>query len=134
MTTSEANKTIWGYSHSENVDLVSGKCFSREAAIIEAANELELEDGEVFFLWSGVEPSPARFVPDADDVIEQMGERAYEEIGEAAEDFPEATDEAKNELRDLLGAWAVKHFTPCRFWECTGLPEKLTWTAPGATT
>lgn len=52
---------------------------------------------------------------DADDIIEMLGERAYDTAGEAAEDYPEVNDEAVTELNTLLAAWVTKHCQPSFF-------------------
>ncbi|KVL90959.1 hypothetical protein WT02_23230 [Burkholderia stagnalis] len=51
---------------------------------------------------------------DADDVIDRMGDRAYEAAGEYADGYPLDTvnDEAKAELNALLAAWIEKHAKP----------------------
>lgn len=49
---------------------------------------------------------------DADDLIEMIGERAYDEAGEAAEDFPNVSKEAKQELADFLDRWQRTNCKP----------------------
>ncbi|WGS47137.1 hypothetical protein LFL97_33980 [Burkholderia sp. JSH-S8] len=51
---------------------------------------------------------------DADDVIDRMGDRAYEAAGEYADGYPldKVDDEAKAELNALLAAWIEKHAKP----------------------
>ncbi|UXV17554.1 hypothetical protein N4P55_16815 [Pseudomonas fluorescens] len=48
---------------------------------------------------------------DVGDVIEMLGERAYDDVGEFAEDWPDVPDEARQELDALLSAWISKHCT-----------------------
>lgn len=48
---------------------------------------------------------------DAGDVIEMLGERAYDDVGEFAEDWPDVPDEAHQELDALLSEWISKHCT-----------------------
>lgn len=55
---------------------------------------------------------------DADDIIEMLGERAQDTVGEAAEDYPDVSDEAAAELDDILKAWVTKHCQP-RFYRVT---------------
>jgi hypothetical protein len=71
----------------------------------------DLEVGDTVYTGNGITPDPAEWV-DADDVIEQLACRAYDESGEFAEDYPEVSEEAKAELDELLAAWARKHCTP----------------------
>ncbi len=40
-----------------------------------------------------------------------LGERAYDDVGEFAEDWPDVPDEARQELDELLSAWISKHCT-----------------------
>ena len=71
----------------------------------------DLQVGDTVYTGNGITPNPAEWV-DADDVIEQLACRAYDEGGEFAEDYPEVSKEAKAELHELLAAWARKHCTP----------------------
>ncbi|WP_222833265.1 hypothetical protein [Pseudomonas sp. SC3(2021)] len=43
------------------------------------------------------------------DIIEMLGERAYDDVGEVAEDWPDVSAEARQELDAILGAWVSKH-------------------------
>jgi hypothetical protein len=81
----------------------------------------ELEVGQTVYVGQSVRPDPARYV-DADTVIEQMGELAYDDCSESAEDFPDVTKEARQELEDLLKAWATKHCT-VTFWQVLNVRE-----------
>lgn len=53
---------------------------------------------------------------DADDVVEMIGERAYDNFGESAEDFPGVSLEAKQELNLLLSQWIVKNCQASFYW------------------
>ena len=58
---------------------------------------------------------PAEFV-DSDSVINSMADNASSgELGEWADDFPSVSAEAKQELEDLLDAWARKN-CDCSFY------------------
>jgi hypothetical protein len=70
----------------------------------------QLKAGDNVYVGEAVMPSH-RQLCSADDVIEAIGERAYDIVGEAADDFPDATPEARAELDALLGAWMQKHCT-----------------------
>lgn len=48
---------------------------------------------------------------DAGDIIEMLGERAYDDVGEFAEDWPDVPDEARQELDALLSEWISKNCT-----------------------
>ncbi len=110
----------WGYS-----DITCperwGHAISREEAIAAGRNEYE---GKPFYIISGQYPSPATFMPDAEDIIEMATERAHDNAGEIADEWPDATPEATAELDGLLSAWAHKH-APVRFWLAVGEPERI---------
>ena len=74
----------------------------------------DLEVGSMVFRADAVRPSAKELIS-ATDVIDTMGERAYDIAGEYGEDYPDVTDEAANELDDLLAAWIAKHAAPT-FW------------------
>ena len=60
---------------------------------------------------------------DVGSFLEQCDERAYEEIGEIYENcFTDVGDDAKNELGDLILAWAKKHVT-IRYWKVINSQE-----------
>lgn len=60
-----------------------------------------------------IEPSD---LIDADDVIQTMQDRAYDEAGEHAENYAEnVSDEAVKELNDFLSAWINKYASPTFF-------------------
>lgn len=71
----------------------------------------EFEPGRVVFFGDVVDIKLGNLC-DADDVIDMMGDRAYDECGEAADCYPDVTQEAKDELNALLAAWMEKHAKP----------------------
>ncbi|MYM81138.1 hypothetical protein GTP44_04085 [Duganella sp. FT50W] len=71
----------------------------------------ELEVGAVVFRAEAIHPEPKELI-DAEDIIETMGERAYDIAGEYGEDYPNVSDEALQELSDFLVAWVSKHAAP----------------------
>lgn len=71
----------------------------------------DLEIGDTVYVGRGETPDPGEWVS-ADDVIEQLACRAYDECREYAEDYPDVSKEAKAELDGLLAAWAHKHCAP----------------------
>lgn len=83
----------------------------------------EIEAGAVVYVGTPVRNAPSMFVDDADNIIERMNERAYDEHGECAEDFPDdVTKEAKDELTAFLIAWADKH-CEARFYSVDNIRE-----------
>lgn len=58
-----------------------------------------------------------------DNFLEMCDERAYEEIGEIYDNcFTDVGDDAKNELGDLIIAWAKKHVN-IRYWKVINSQE-----------
>lgn len=82
-----------------------------------------LEVGQMVYVADALIPDPGSYV-DVDSVLEQMGERAFDDCGEAADVYPDVTGEAKQELDDILKAWARQHCTP-RFWEVRNVREYI---------
>jgi hypothetical protein len=74
-------------------------------------NHDELEVGHVVYFGDAVHPDSGDLI-DADDVIETMGERAYDINGEYSYDYPSVTKDAKDELNKLLTDWITKHCPP----------------------
>lgn len=48
----------------------------------------------------------------AEDIVEMLSERAYDEYGEAAEDYPDVSKEEMAELDKLLQGWIEKCCKP----------------------
>ncbi|WP_069705228.1 hypothetical protein [Burkholderia seminalis] len=71
----------------------------------------DLAVGDVVFIGE-VAPIQTKHLCDADDVIEMIGERAYDEVGEYADGYPDVVPEARAELDALLAGWIEKHAKP----------------------
>lgn len=71
----------------------------------------DLEVGAVVFRAEAMHPAPKELI-NADDIIETMGERAYDIAGEHGEDYPDVSTEAAQELNDVLATWITKHAAP----------------------
>lgn len=67
----------------------------------------DLIAGSVVHFGEQVEAIPSKFVS-ASDVIEQIGERAYEFAGEHTEGYPSCTKEHVADLQSLLEGWISK--------------------------
>jgi hypothetical protein len=116
----------WGYSDDRDTERWIGAEGSREDVIAEGR---ETYPGQPFWICSGTECSAEQFMPDADDILETAAQRACDEIGDAAEDWPPSVPkEALAELTGFIRAWAAKHL-PCRFWTADGDKERIE--APG---
>ncbi|MDN7441162.1 hypothetical protein QZM64_18555 [Burkholderia cepacia] len=81
----------------------------------ELAELLDMNDdlavGDVVFIGEAAPINP-KHLCDADDVIDMIGERAYDEVGEYADCYPDVTPEARAELDALLAGWIEKHAKP----------------------
>lgn len=98
------------------------QCWSadEEAFCYDSLHELldsndELAVGDPVYFADAVIPDPATYI-DVDDILTQMGERAADDCGEYAEDYPTASTEAVQSLEAFLKGWARKHCTPTTFW------------------
>ncbi len=112
--------TVWGFtSHPE--EGYSGSFETRDAAIHSGRVAYP---GEAFFVCGGRRPKPSEFLPDIDGMLENMGEAAFEEAGECAEDGFDCSPEARSELNQLLKDWADRRLV-CDFWIADGEPEKV---------
>lgn len=111
----------WGWSNCEDPEMWSGSG-TREGAIAEGR---AFSNGAPFWIASGTWQKPTQFFPDADEILEIAANRAAEEIGDPAEDWPpEPPKQAKAELDAFLQEWATKH-APCRFWMADGTKEEI---------
>lgn len=87
---------------------------SLEEAIESYGDISDLEFGRTFEFAEVVE-SNTNWV-DADDIIEMIGDRAYDVGGEHADGFPEVPEQAKRDLADFLEGWQATHCVP-NFWQ-----------------
>ena len=60
----------------------------------------------------------------ADGVIELIGDRALDEAGEFADDYPNVTADARKDLQDFIDQWAEKHCKP-DFWIVKNVKEHV---------
>lgn len=80
---------------------------TRESAIAAAVAELDLEPGDYF--WVG-RVADVEVQVDAADVVELIGDRVYEQVGDASDSWrPRVTPEASAEFDALIEAWLRKH-------------------------
>lgn len=80
--------------------------------------------GDTVYYADAVIPDPADYI-NADDILEQMGERASDDCGECAEDYPDVSAEAKQSLDGFLKGWARKHCTPMNFYKVQNVREHV---------
>lgn len=70
-----------------------------------------VEVGQVVYFGDAVANTAGEYL-NVDSIIEQMGERAYDECGECAEGYPDVSPDAIKELDELLISWGNKYCTP----------------------
>jgi hypothetical protein len=77
----------------------------------ESVDELCLNDGDTYFRCEKEEVKGSALVSfyAAESIIEGMNELLYEEVGECAVDRLHVSDDAINELHQLLKDWADKN-------------------------
>jgi hypothetical protein len=80
------------------------------------------EPDEPFYVCRGVLADSAKFLPTVSEIEEIIRDTAFIEVGEAAEDFPDLSEKAKEELGIVLRAWATIHLKP-NFW----IPDRKPW-------
>lgn len=78
--------------------------------LIDAHSDL-LEVGQVVYYGTLETPSAGEFL-NVDSIIEQMGERAWDEYGEYADGYPDLNKDAIKELDEFLIAWGNKYCPP----------------------
>ena len=84
----------------------------REGSLGELLDHFDdLEPGSTVYFGNAVYPTTNQLC-DADDIIEMIGERAYDFGGEYAEDFPNVSQEATDELQSFIAGWISKHCVP----------------------
>lgn len=76
----------------------------------------QLKPGDCVYVGDTVRPDPATYL-DADDVINQVADRGYDDGGEYADGYPDSvSEEAKAQLNRFLSAWLRTHCAP-RFYQ-----------------
>lgn len=101
----------------------SGKFSSIEDALADAAeNADDGDDGwrtEVY-IAEAIAFENSAFYPDASLILEHMGEQAWGEIGESADEYPDVSKEAREDLdvqlKAMLDAWCEKHEVSPQFY------------------
>ncbi|PVX86431.1 hypothetical protein [Paraburkholderia unamae] len=71
----------------------------------------DFEVGQTVFFGEKAAVNPTHWV-DVDIVLDALCDRAFDQVGEAASDYPDVSQEARDELETVLGAWVAKHAQP----------------------
>jgi hypothetical protein len=77
----------------------------------------EVSAGRVVYVGEVRRFDKLRFMPDADHILDLIGEYAYENGGEHGEDYPDVTTAAKESLNHALRQWASAHLPEPMFYE-----------------
>lgn len=105
VSSSEQPEIAWSLDGSEYAYQEMGE------ALDALDNNGKLKVGAVIHFGEVYRYDPAKWC-DADDVIEMLSDRAYEQGHEWAEDYPTPPKEAIAELDAFLSAWIRKHCKP----------------------
>lgn len=83
----------------------------------ELAGDEKVQAGRIVYVGDVRHLDKLRFLPSADEVIERIGEYAYDNGGgEHAEDWPEVSKEGKAALEAALHEWAKTHLPEPTFY------------------
>lgn len=115
-------ETRWGHATEEHPERWTGS-FKTSAEVI-ADGFQTYAPHEAFYVCSGALAWGPKWMPDAKDIETMLWDAAYSEVGEAAEDFPDLSPEALEELSKFLDAWATKH-VQATFWISSGTPTRI---------
>lgn len=119
----EESKSVWGFSCYKDPDQWSGGEDTKEAAIKEAHATYGINS--TVYVVEGEQPVDGyRFLPSVDDIMETTGQRAYDQVGEISEDWPDIGKAGEEALEKLLRDWA-KEYLPVTFWVQKGDPERV---------
>ena len=81
----------------------------------------ELHVGRIVYFGTPSRPKPDSFIK-ADNILDMIGDNAYDFAGEYASDFPDVGEDAKRELGDFLSQWCNKHLD-VTFYQMTRVQE-----------
>lgn len=79
--------------------------------LCELIDNHDLAAGTVVFRAEALHPAAKELI-DVEDIVETMGDRAYDIAGEYAERYPDISKEAEQELTNFLAGWIAKHAAP----------------------
>lgn len=114
---SQKKDGLWCYSL-DNEDYSSGTFASVKSALTAGQKEAKdkIADGEkvdVIYVAKAEQQHNYSFFPDGGDIIEHMADQADAEGGDYANNYPDVSDEAKQELTTqlhaLLEKWCETH-------------------------
>ena len=103
----------WGHAPEEHPERWFGSFLSKQEVIAEGKKTYP--SNEAFYVCAGTLANGPGYMPDADELEEMIWQAAHDDVGEAAEDFPDLTEQAKTELSAFLKGWAERH-VKALFW------------------
>ncbi len=109
----------WGHAYSADAETwqsCDSTVTTREEAIAEGR---EYYGGDSFAICRCEPIDVGVTLPSADDICEQMAERAGDNYG-WTEDYPDVSKAGIDELNELLAAWAEKHVTDF-YWQAADI-------------
>lgn len=101
------------YSFNEE-DYTSGDLWEALQALEDRG---DLTEGVAFYVGDADRKAPSYYF-DVDDLLEGMGNRASDEAGEWADDFPDLTKEKTAELQAVVSAWLDANVSAAFFTVC----------------
>ena len=116
------------YSTSGEIFHRLGEYKSHQDSFEDALNESGIKSGEPLWLGRLQSCQVEDYFPYADDILEGIGERAYDDVGEAADDWPNATKVPKadleREIHAILSRW-INEYDPCRLFRVTSITKYI---------
>lgn len=118
------------YSLSTNREVFQGDFKTIEEALSEAQSELNLSPGQKFYVGKNTHLGYGeQYYPNADDILDMIGESAYE-VSELAENWlTQVPDEEKKDLQEMLNktirSWMKKHHQEATFWIVEDIKEYI---------
>lgn len=95
--------------------------YSKEECINDLLCDYTVEELEGMELQRGVaNTADCNNLVDSEDIITMLNERACDNFGESAEDYPDVSNEAQEELTKLISDWITKH-APSTFYAVSGV-------------
>ncbi|AMC34766.1 hypothetical protein [Janthinobacterium sp. B9-8] len=122
MNTNEATQTSTGAEQPNYCYSLDQEGYSSEP-LIDVLQRGESDEliGQNYWRGIAVHPNPSSFF-DIDRLFEDIGERACDDHGEWAEDFPDVSDEKKAELNAIITEWLDKNID-VTFYAVTNVEE-----------
>ena len=99
-----------------------------DEALQELADQDRLVEGAVYYECDSAPVELASYLH-IDSLLDDAEARAYDELGECAEDAFSISKEAAEELDAAIKEWAKKHLSDRRFWKCVGKSREIRVTA-----